>query len=464
MIGRFDTQARRPSISWPWGERLPFERRVVCADLALAATFCAVLALFAISPVTLEGMGIPYMTAGGGIFAKVHPATPLAGCALALRCLASRHPLSAAWRVATADAGALLLLCAFAVMVAYATLVAHTPFTPLIDTFALPVLMFLLLRDLDPKILRALAVIVLVVFCANAVIALGEFIGQRHLVTIPVPAGVSSDPTRGDVTFDWRAELANDWRATALLGHPLTNGLATGALILCLVAGGASWLPTLIKAPIVLLQAVAMLAFGARTALVLTIVMSLWLGIAQLLRGLREGRRLEPQHLAFALVTIATAFLVVGLFAQTSLVEHMLDRFQNDQGSASTRITMLHLFDPLSWSDILLGPDPEQVATQQRLEGLEYGIESSWIGLALTYGLAVTAMTLTALAAFTRSLMKATGSGTGLIALFFVIQVSTAASLSTKTTILAMTSSLLLILLHNDEDVDVYRRTSPGAA
>ena len=463
MTSRLGPQPRR-AIGWPSAERLPFDRRILCADLALAATVCAVIALFALSPVTLEGMGIPYMTAGGGVFSKVHPATPLAGCALALRCLAARRPLAEAWRLVTADAGALLLLCAFAIMVAYASLISHTPFTPLIDTFALPALMFLLLRDIDPRITRALAIAVLLLFCANAVMALVAFIGQRHLITIPVPAGVSSDPTRGDVTFDWRAQLANDWRATALMGHPLTNGLATGALILCLFARGTSWVPALIKAPIIVFQAVAMLAFGARTALVLTIILSIWLGAGHLFHLLKEGRRLRPQHVAFGLVLVAIALLGVGLFAQTSLVERTLERFQNDQGSATTRITMFYLFDPLSWSDIILGPDPDQVATQQRLEGLEFGIESSWVGLALTYGLAVTTITLTALAAFTRSLMKATGPGTGIVALFFVIQVSTAASLSTKTTILAMTTALLLILLQKNEGVDVHRRLIPGAA
>ena len=464
MTGRLVTPSHRATRGWPSADRLPFERRVLCADLALAATVCAVVALFAISPVTLEGFGIPYMTAGGGIFSKVHPATPLAGCALAFRCLAARHPLSSAWRLMTADTGALLLLCAFGIMVAYAAVIAHTPFTPLIDTFALPALMFILLRDIDPQILRALGMVVLLIFCANAVMALTETITQRHLITIPVPEGVSSDPTRGDVAFDWRAQLANDWRATALMGHPLTNGLATGALILCLFARGASWLTPLVKAPIVLLQAVGMLAFGARTALVLTIVLSLWLGGGQLLHMLKQGRRLGPQHVAFALVAVAVALLAVGLFAQTSLVEHTLERFQNDQGSATTRITMFHLFDPLSWSDIILGPDPEQVATQQRLEGLEFGIESSWVGLALSYGLAVTTMTLVALAAFTRSLVKATGAGTGVVALFFVIQVSTAASLSTKTTILAMTTALLLILLQKDKDIHLHRRPCRGAA
>ncbi len=457
-------QPRRAPIGWPSAERLPFDRRAVFADLALAATVCAVVALFSLSPVTLEGMGIPYMTAGGGIFSKVHPATPLAGCALAFRAIAARHPISAAWRLLTADTGAVLLLCAFSIMVAYAAVISHTPFTPLIDTFALPALMFLILRDLDPRIQRGLGIVVLLIFCANAVAALTEFLGHRHLITIPVPAGVSADPTRGDATFDWRAQLANDWRATALMGHPLTNGLATGAIILCLVARGTFWLPAIVKAPVILLQAVAMLAFGARTALVLTIVLSLWLGGGSLLRLLKQGRRLGPQHVAYALVTVAILLLSVGLFSQTSLVEHTLERFQNDQGSATTRITMFYLFDPLSWSDIILGPDPEQVATQQRLQGLEFGIESSWVGLALTYGLAVTIMTLTALAAFTRSVVKATGPGTGVIALFFLIQVSTAASLSTKTTILAMTVSLLLILLQKDDNFDVPARHYPGAA
>lgn len=429
---------------------LPFDRGVF-SDLALAATCAAIVGLFAVSPETLEAFGFSYVTSGGGVLSKVHPATALAVVALALRCLATRHPVRTTLRLTTGDAGVVLMLCAIVIAFADALAFAHTPITPLIDTFLLPVVVFLLLRDLDSRLLHALAFVVGLVLCANAVIALAEFLRHFHLVHIDVPDGATSDPTRGDSHFDWRAQLANDWRATALLGHPLSNGLLTGAFVICLAAPGSSWIPGIVKLPVALLQAVAMLAFGARTALVLTVVSLLWLGAAHFLGVVRAGRRLEPRAVGLVLLMVAATVCIGAILLESGLADQTIERFQDDQGSATTRITMFHLFTPLSWSDILLGPDPAQVATLQRLEGLEFGIESSWVGLALTYGLAVTATLVVGLAAFIRSVLRESEPGAGLVMLYFVILVSGSAAMSTKTTIFALTAALVLLFLRQDQ-------------
>ena len=453
--------ARKPQRAMPI---LPFDRGVLLADLALVATIGAVVALFAISPQTLEAFGISYITSGGGVLAKVHPATPLALVALALRCLASRHPARTALRLATADPGVVLMVGAVVITFGYALAFAHTPITPMIDTFLLPVLVFLLLRDLDPALARPLALAVGLVLCANAVIALAEFLQHFHLIQIDVPAGATSDPTRGDATFDWRAQLANDWRATALIGHPLTNGLVTGAFALALAAPGSAWIPAAVKVPVALLQVVAMLAFGARTSLVLMGIGLVWLGTQKFLALLRAGRRLEPRPVAFVLLAVALAVVAVMSLSASGLADHTIERFQNDQGSATTRITMLGLFTPLSWSDILLGPDPAQLATLQRLEGLEFGIESSWIGLALMYGMVVTATLLLGLAAFMRSVLRACGPGAALILGYFVILASVAATMSTKTTVFALTVALVMLFLRQDAERPMGSPVRAGAA
>ncbi len=425
--------------------------RLLSADLALVATALAVAGLFAISPVTLEAAGIAYMTSGGSLLSKVHPSTLLAAIALILRCLAGRRPLHTAWRLATSDTGVTLMLAAFAVTALDATLIAHTPMTPLIDTFVLPVLVYLLLRDLNPIVLRWMALLVGLVICANGVIAVSELLRHFHLVSIDVPAGASSDPTRGDVTFDWRAQLALDWRATALLGHPLVNGLVTGALIICLAARGSDWIPAKVRYPVMCLQGIALLvAFGARTALVLTIAFSLMLGFEQYLHSLRDGARLDPRKLVLLLIGAIVVIGIAILVYESGYADNTLDRFQNDEGSATTRITMFALFTPLSPSEMLFGPDPDLVATWQRLEGLEFGIESSWVGLALSYGLVVTGILVTGLAAFVRSILKTAGPGAAIVLIYFFILVSVAASMSTKSTIFALTIVLIQTFLQKD--------------
>lgn len=426
-------------------------QRALLADLAVLATVAAVVGLFAVSPETLESRGFAYMTSGGGILSKFHPSTLIAIVALGLRCLATSRPLRTGWRVATGDTGAVLLLAGVAIAGLYATMISKTPVTPLVDTFALPVLVFLLLRDLDAAVVRWLALLIALILCANAVIAMIEFLRDWHLVTIDVPEDATADPTRGDATFDWRAQLAADWRATALLGHPLVNGLIAGSFILCLAAPGSRWLPAFVRAPLLLLQFVSLSAFGARAALVLTAALGGWMGLGQAVEAISRGARVKPAQIAIGLLAISLLIGAGAILLQSGFLDHTIERFGNDEGSATTRITMFNLFQPFSLSDLLLGPDQDVAATQQRLEGLEFGIESSWIGLVLIYGLVVTTILVVGLLAFSWSVIKACGRGTALVLIFYFILISVSASMSGKTTSFAMAIILTSVFLRKDE-------------
>ncbi len=421
--------------------------RNLAADLGVAATAAAIISLFAVSPFTLEYFGFSYVTSGGGLLTKVHPSTLLAFTALALRCLASRHPLATARRLADDDPGVALLLLAVAIAACDAAFVAGTPVTGLIDTFVLPVACFLLLRDLHPRLARWLAFAVILLLFANAVMAVVELATQTHFIPVSVPEGVTSDPTRPDAVFDWRAEIAHDWRAIALLGHPLVNGLIVGCFILCLAAPGSQWLPFPLRAGLLLVEGLSMFAFGARASLVFTTVIALALLLQGAIAARRYGARPSPRTLAVIVGACAALALAVPALSQTDFFTRTLGRFTDDAGSAATRLTMFRLFEPFSLSDIVLAPSKDVLATWQRLYGLEFGIESSWIGLILTHGLVVAGLLATGFAAFSLSLLRNSGRGAAAILLAFVLSVSSTASLSGKTTTFAMIVVLVLLML-----------------
>ena len=425
--------------------------RTLCADVSIVATFVAVLVLFAVSPVTLEAFGIQYIVSTGGVLAKLHPATFIACAALAARILAARHPVQCGWHLFTNDTGVVLLLMVILISLAFGIGASATPLTPVIDTFLLPIVFFILLRDLDAEILKWLAVLLLAILCANAAIAIYEFLRGVHIVHIEAAPGTSYDPTRGDTVFDWRSALAEDWRATALFGHPLSNGVITGCAILCLVAPGSHWLPRVVRLvmPVVLLA--SMFSFGARTALVLSVVFGAVLVLQGAVEALGRGSRLKPRDIAFGLLVVALAIAALAVLLQTGFFDKTLERFTQDEGSASTRVTMFSLFEPLTWQAIFLGPDQDLVETLQRMYGLEFGIESSWVGLVLTYGVVVTSMIMIALAAFSWSVIKTCGRGATLVLLSYMILVSVSASLSGKTITLAMAVILALVFLRKDE-------------
>ena len=432
--------AGRPRVS-------SLDARAMVAWLALAATFVSVIALFAVSPMLLESRGISYIDSGGGILAKFHPATPLALTALLLRCLASPRPARLAFRLLTDDSGVLLLLTAVAIAAIFAALVDKTPVTPLVDTFILPAIVFLLLRDLDPAMSRLLAALVALVLVANAALAMVEFVRDWHLIQVPVAPGATEDPTQANGVFSWKVEQRMDWRAEALLGHPLVNGLIVGGFVLCLLSPGTDWIPLIWRLPLVSIESASMLSFGVRTPLVLTVMLAAWLMASRTAAAIGRGFRPHPRLLAGAVLALALAVLAVAVVLQSGFADKTIDRFTNDAGSAQTRLTMFSMLAPMTLADLTLHPDKDFVATLQRLYGLEFGIESSWIGLILTYGLVVAGIVGGSLLAFFRSIVRASGGGAPLVLFYYFVLVSVTASLSGKTTTLAMEVALLILFL-----------------
>lgn len=425
----------------------------LAADLAVLLTAGAVIGLFAISSVTLEYFGFAYITSGGGALTKFHPSTPMAFAALLCRWMATPRPLVTAWNMLTRDAGVVLLLIMVTVLAVYTVVISKTPFTPLIDTFLLPIVCFLLLRGLDPKILRWIAYAVIAVMVANAALGFFEFLTKKHLLIPSFGDDVSSDPTRSDKVFDWRAEISLDWRAVALLGHPLSNAMIVCCFIACLAAPGARWIKPRIRYPLLLLQSVSLFVFGGRSGMVLAFATIGYFGSMATLDGIRRGARISPRGIAFTLLGIMFFMVGAAVVLESGIADRMLERFVSDDGSAKTRVVMLNLFQPLSWTQIFLGPDQDVVATAQRLDGLEFGIESSWIGLALTYGLVLTGFLIAALLAFCRSVVMNAGRGAVIVFVDYLLIVSGMAAISGKSTSLAMVVCLIMLFLRPEREL-----------
>jgi hypothetical protein len=98
----------------------------------------------------------------------------------------------------------------------------------------------------------------------------------------------------------------------------------------------------------------------------------------------------------------------------------------------------------------VLAPDQAVVKTWQRLQGLEFGIESFWLGFALTYGLIMSAVLIAGLAAFVVSVVRLSGKGALLVFLFYFAGASTSTSLSSKTTSFAILTAMILLVLRRE--------------
>jgi len=435
------------------GMRVSEQKPVIRRLLRLSAfllTLLSIAVLFTVSSLVLGSIGINYETSAGSLFEKIHPGTFIAILALGLRLASSPRPFELLWRLMSVQFGLLFFIGVYFFATIYAALFLKVPLTPMVDTFLLPIVFTLLLQDLDERSARLLALALSVLLCANAFIALAEYLLHWHLVTFQTPEGVTADPTRTDLVFDWRATLELEWRATALLGHPLQNGLIISAFILILASAGSGWIPAFIRFPLLLLELASMVTFGSRVSLVLTLLFTALIVSYRIAIFLMRRQRVG---LNISIAAVLCPPVLAGFsayLAETGFFDRLIERFSDDAGSAEKRVRMFEMFRHIGFYDLLFGPDQAVVMTWQRLEGLEFGIESFWVGLPLLYGLAISICIFAGLAGFSHALIKMSGRGASLILLGFFLTASTSASLAEKTPALGMLTVMILLFLRRD--------------
>ena len=404
-------------------------RRVGESAAALLAAG-AVLALFLISNLMLSLLGVSYDVSGGAQWQKIHPATYLALASLGFLALSRFDPVILVDEVVRHHKGLLVFFFAWLLLLGHIVFFVGSPITAVIDTFLLPMLMLVLLTRVSEGQASRLALFLHVAMAANAALGIWEFAGGFR-VTPLIAQGVA---------------LTGDWRSTALLGHPLQNATITAVYAFILIQGGGRDLSGLLRPLAFLLQLAALAAFGGRAATAMFIAFGAVAAVVQVARIVQTRSITARGAATFALV------LTVGIVAASLLVaggyfDQFASRFVSDEGSFNARISMFKLLGEIPYSALLAGPSPEYVATLQRLEGIEFGIESFWVAMIANYGILISIPFFIGLTAFLFDLKRVTRSPSGWTILLFVAICSTSASLSGKTTGFAEFAVMLLLLL-----------------
>ena len=386
--------------------------------LRFAARFCAFAAAivaFAVSAMALQALGVAYEAPGGGMLQKLHPATYLAGLALVLEAASRPRPLAYIAGLPQRFPGAALLVVNLALMVVYAALFQRTPIAPLIDTFVVGAIMLALYEDFSDRERAALRLILHVILSVNACLGLAEY--AFHFRLTPFVAG--------------GRPIVDDYRSTALLGHPLLNAGTTTLYAAMLILGADRAIRPPLRLAMTATQLIALVAFGGRTSLILALVVVFVAALKPFGEAL-GGRRFD---LGGALAAALVAPLVVAAATAAWLggaLAPLLERFAADRGSAEARLVALDLFNAFSFEDILLGPNPERLATLQNTLGIEYGVENSWLGLVFQYGALMSIFLIAGFTALLAEFWRCAKSGAWALTGLFLLQVSSSATLSVK--------------------------------
>lgn len=405
------------------------ETRPLARTLIGGLFFTIALLLFALSSGVLWNLGVNYNGVTGAAASKIHPATYLAFATLGLVILARRNPASFFVALVTRHPGTLAFLLATLLLGSAIVLDGRKGIATVFDTYLLAIIVALIAAELETRDFARVEKLIHVLLAANALLGLAEYALNTKVF-----------PFRFDgVALDW------DYRSNGLLGHPLENAQMTGLYVMVLLAGGGAGMPKSLRPAAILLQLAALVPFGGRTALLLTLAMTaLWL-VPRVLQMLRGARLPLPAFAAIAVLAPLLA-LGVGLIAVGGFFDVITDRFADDGGSAKSRIEMFEIFNQLSAHEIFIGASSAVIDSLRTSRGLEQGIENPVVRLLLYQGAVFTTFLIAGFVLFLIEIARRLRPGYAMAMVFFLVIVNSYESIANKTLGLAQFVVLLLVM------------------
>ena len=403
--------------------------RPLSRTLVAGLFFAIVFLLFAVSSGLLWNLGINYSGVTGASASKIHPATYLAFATLGLLIVARRNPAAFFVTLVTRHPGTLAFLLVTAIVGGYIVLDGRKGIATIFDAYLLAIIVALIAAELETRDFTRVEKLLHILLAANAVLGLAEY-----------ALNIKVFPFRFDgVPLEW------DARSSGLLGHPLESAQMAGLYVMVLLSGGGAGMPKSLRPAAVLLQFAALVPFGGRTALLLTLAMAaLWL-VPRVLHLLRGARLPLPVFAAIAVLAPMLA-VGVGLIAAGGFFDVMTDRFADDGGSAKSRVEMFEIFNHLSAREIFIGASSDVVDSMRTSRGLEQGIENPVIRLLLYQGVVFTAFLIAGFTLFLFEIARRLRPGYAMAMIFFLVIINSYESISNKTVGLAQFVVLLLVM------------------
>jgi hypothetical protein len=432
---------------WPHVAHRPqaFAAGVPIDGIVILLAWLALVLMNAVPVTLLTLLKIHYVATGGNVLEKFHPSTYVFGLAFCAVLLRDRGPIAELDRMFSQ--APLMLPYIFSVLLVFVqSIVLGRPVTSSVDTFALPVLACLVVWSLSVPQRRPLVWTLHALMILNILLGYYEYLSGHRVVPLAV----------GDQI------LTDEWRSTALFGHPLRAAGLVGAYTLALLLRPSVCRPLALRALLILMCIGSLFVFGGRTSLVMVLatvgMAGAWAGF-RLLRG-------APTRLPVVLAGIGGTFLVAAAaFAlyDVGFLDKMMLRFTTDNGSAWARIEAINLLTSLDARDLIFGSEAQHIDSLQSLYGIRVGIENFWIACIAQYGLIATALLTLGLGCFFTEVLRRSHRGAAALMVFLFIIAASSVSFSAKSTMLAQYVLIILLLLGQEQDARPDRVRAPAA-
>jgi hypothetical protein len=349
--------------------RLPFAGESIQALLAIY-----IFVVFFVSATVLDFIGVDYSAIDGSQLAKIHPSTYLIVVIFAVFIASYPRKLDLVRYYLATKLGTIYFFCATTFAVINIVVGGRNGFGMYFDTDLHLFLCCMLLPFIPPDGMTKLERFIHWFFAVNAILAVFE-----------LGSGINVFPL---TTFSPDGTTTIEPRAVAFLSHPLHAATITCIYIVSLLIGGGKLLQLRWRLPMIGLQTAAMIAFGGRTALLVTLIV---LFLALLWQAIRfaGGQRLSRGAVIAAVAVVPVTIAIISALAFAGFFDDLLDRFADDGGSARSRLVMMPLWWSFGWGDFLWGADPDYIRSQMYSFGMEWGIENPFVHTSIYQGLVI---------------------------------------------------------------------------
>jgi hypothetical protein len=388
-----------------------------------------VIALFGISGGVLWPLGINYEGVTGSAASKIHPFTYLTILIFGWTLLGSGHIVDFCIRTVQRTPASLLLIVSGLALFCQIVTRDGAGMAGAVDTYIGPALLVMLLGWANEGEMRKVEITLHVLMTINALLALFEFVTDSRLF-----------PYRFDGEL-----FPTDARSTALQGHPLTGAIVTACYVLALLNGGRL-LASRFRIPMIVLQLCALVTFGGRSAIVVTLLLGLFYLIS---RGtdLFRGTKISLLGAAALALSVSLVPMIVDPpLSAGGFFDLLIGRFYSDGGSANARLEMFDLLSQIPLRALVFGPDLSLIEGLRRVSGLEWGIENPVVKTILYQGLLMATLLTTAVVLFISEVAGRCERGAWLPVLGFSILLMTAETIGGKTTLLAKLAVIVLTM------------------
>lgn len=388
----------------------------------LVASICASMLL---SGRLLWQLGINYLTADASAIEKIHISTYMILITFIVWVVQSGGDENRIIDVKKIKPAIYYSICSVFILI-YAVTFLDGQLALVVDSFICPPLYVMMMGALTRRQRNIVLALILGYISINVVILFYE-VAASSLFLPPV----YNDFTDLKVVHT-AAASEFEGRASGLYGHPL----AAGTITLIFLVGAIETVNQLrwkLATMAIMAGAIATFpTFGSRWSLLLFILYCGFVAVRFML-NIAKSRRISQQSIVILFV-IGLAALPMGAAAyQLGVFDKLIERIEDDNGSAASRVAAWNLFISSDLDEIMLGDVDGKMADKLFVRETTYGIEVFWLGFVMRYGVICSLIFFPALLALMYQLRRDGGTMGTMVGIAFLAVISGSLSILGKT-------------------------------